>query len=129
MCLKIIDAFSPNHFFISRLLENIVAFILDLIIYGKGKTEDLIIRIVSFILLILAALIYNEFLVINICGLGKYIKLFLDYEARKDFSSSLEIMGINIDDIDDEEEDDKSDGVVELKSYIINNKNEIKDSE
>ena len=47
MCLKIIDAFSPNHFVISRLLENIAAFILDLIIHGKGKTEDLIIRIVS----------------------------------------------------------------------------------
>ena len=129
MCLKIIDAFSPNHFVISRLLENIAAFILDLILHGKGKTEDLIIRIVSFILLILAALIYNEFLVINICGLGKYTKLFLDYEAKKDFSSSLEIMGINFDDNDDDEEDDKSDSVVEIKSYLINNKNEIKDSE
>ena len=50
MCLKIINAFSPNHFVISRLLENIAAFILDLIIYKQVKTEDLIIRIVSFIL-------------------------------------------------------------------------------
>ena len=130
MSLKIIDAFSPNHFFILRLLENIAAFILDLIIHGKGKTEDLIIRIVSFILLILAALKYNEFLVINICKLRKYTKLFLDYEARKDFSSSLGIMGIDIDNVD-EEDDDKSDSVDEIKSYIINNNNnnEIKDSE
>ena len=58
----------------------------------------------------------------------KYTKLFLDYEARKDFSSSLGIMGIDIDNVD-EEDDDKSDSVVEIKSYIINNNNEIKDSE
>ena len=129
MCLKIIDAFPRNHFVIPRLLENISTFIFDLIIHGLGKAEDLIIRIVSLILLILAALIYNEFLDINICGLGKYAKLFLDYETRKDFSSSLGIMGIDIDD-DDEEDDDNSDSVVEIKSYIINNNNnEIKDSE
>ena len=60
----------------------------------------------------------------------KYTKLFLDYEARKDFSSSLGIMGIDTDNDDDEEDnDDKSDSVVEIKSYIINNKNEVKDSE
>ena len=60
----------------------------------------------------------------------KYTKLFLDYEARKDFSSSLGIMGIDIDNVD-EEDDDKSDSVDEIKSYIINNNNnnEIKDSE
>ena len=38
-------------------------------------------------------------------------------------------MGINIDDNDEEDDDDKSDSVAEIKSYIINNKNEIKDSE
>ena len=59
----------------------------------------------------------------------KYTKLFLDYEARIDFSSSLGIMGIDIDNVD-EEDDDKSDNVDEIKSYIINNNNnEIKDSE
>ena len=49
MCLKIIDAFSPNHFVILRLLEIIAAFILYLIIHELGKTEDLIIRIVSYL--------------------------------------------------------------------------------
>ena len=46
------------------------------------EKQEIKIRILSFILLILAALIYNELLDINICGLGKYTKLFLDYEAR-----------------------------------------------
>ena len=43
MCLKIIDAFSPNHFVISRLLENIATFIFDLILNGMGETGDFII--------------------------------------------------------------------------------------
>jgi len=37
-----------------------------------------------FILLIISAFIYNEFLVINICGLSKNTKLFLDYEAESE---------------------------------------------
>ena len=120
MCLRIIDTFSPNHFVISRLLENIATFIFDLILNGMGETEDFIIRIISFILLILAALIYNEFLVVNICGLAKYTKLFLDYEAKRDFSMSQGII-----DIDDEDND--SNNAIEIKSYIVQNNNEFKD--
>ena len=122
MCLKIIDTFSPNHFVISRLLENIATFIFDLILNGMGETEDFIIRIISFILLILAALIYNEFLVINICGLGKYTKLFLDYEAKRDFSMSQGIIGID-------DEDNDSNSAIEIKTYIVQNNNEFKDSD
>ena len=120
MCLKIIDAFSPNHFVISRLLENLAVFIIDLIVNGPSSQEDLIIRIISFILLILAALIYNEFLVINICGLSKNTQLFLDYEAKYDFSFTQNIN-------DDEDEDDKSAGVIEIKSYLIKNDDDLKD--
>jgi len=120
MCLKIIDTFSPNHFVISRLLENIATFIFDLILNGLGAIDDFIIRIISFILLLLAALIYNEFLVINICGLAKYTKLFLDYEAKRDFSMSQGII-----DIDDEDND--SNNAIEIKSYIVQNNNEFKD--
>ena len=120
MCLKIIDAFLPNHFVILILLENLAVFIIDLIVNGPGTTGDLIIRIISFILLILAALIYNEFLVINICGLSKNTQLFLDYEAKYDFSFTQNIN-------DDGDEDNKSAGVIEFKSYIIKNENELKD--
>jgi len=35
-------------------------------------------------------LIYNEFLVINICGLGKNTKLFLDCEAEDELAIDLE---------------------------------------
>ena len=82
LCYKIIDIFSPNHFTISRLLENVGIFIIDLIMDGYGSIGDLVVKIIMYILLILAAFIYNEFLVINICGLSKNTKLFLDYEVE-----------------------------------------------
>ena len=41
-----------------------------------------------YVILILASFIYNEYLVINVCGLSKNTKLFLDYEAKIDYSSS-----------------------------------------
>ena len=39
-----------------------------------------------YILLILASFIYNEFLVINVCGLANNTKLFLYYKEQKDLS-------------------------------------------
>ena len=39
-----------------------------------------------YILLLFAAFIYNEFFVINICGLANGTKLFLDYKEKKELS-------------------------------------------
>ena len=44
------------------------------------------ISLVMYIVLILSALIFNEILVINICGLAKNTKLFLEYEAENENS-------------------------------------------
>ena len=104
--LKIIDVFSPNHFVISRIFEFFGIFIIDLIVYGPDKEEYLIVKIILFILLIISAFIYNEFLVINICGLSKNTKLFLDYEAEneillnKDIEKEEQNIGV-IEDTDD----------------------------
>jgi len=104
--LKIIDVFSPNHFVISRIFEFFGIFIIDLIVYGPDKEEYLIVKIILFILLIISAFIYNEFLVINICGLSKNTKLFLDYEAEneillnKDIENEEQNIGV-IEDTDD----------------------------
>ena len=82
LCFIIIDVFSPNHFTISRIFEYFGIFIIDLIVNGPDTDSILIIRIIMFILLVLTSFIYNELLVINICGLGNYTKLFLDYKAK-----------------------------------------------
>ena len=82
---KIIEEFSPNHFIIAKLLENFGIFLIDLIINGPDSEVYLIVvKIIINIILILSSLIFNEILIINICGLSKDTKLFLDYEAEKE---------------------------------------------
>ena len=85
---KIIDEFSPNHFIIAKVVENLGIFIINIILKGADNEKNLIAKIILFILLILASLIFNEFIVINICGLSKNTKLFLDYEAKNEIISS-----------------------------------------
>ena len=63
---------------------------MDLIINGAVSTSDMVVKIIMYIILTIAALIYNEFLVINICGLAKNTKLFLDYEAEDELAIGLE---------------------------------------
>ena len=92
--LLIIDKFSSENTAISIILENFVYFILGIanikIDYYFG------IILVIYILLIIGSLIFTEFLVINICGLGNGTKLFLDYKEQKDLSLINEINKENI---------------------------------
>ena len=101
---KIIDLFSPNHYAISRVFEAFGIFIIDIIINGVYNIGDLVIKIVVFILLILSTFIYNEFLVINIYGLAKNTKLFLDYKERSESLSisETEFNLVNYLDVDSE---------------------------
>ena len=82
--LQIINVFSPNHCVIARVFEYFGIFIIDLINKGFKSVEYLIPKIIMHVLLILASFIFNEFIVINICGLAKDTKLFLDYEAENE---------------------------------------------
>ena len=89
--LIIIDIFSPNHTAISNILENFGILIINVIQKDIKTDYYLIIRFIMFIILIIASFIYNEFLVINICGLGNDTKLFLDYKEKHDLSLIEEI--------------------------------------
>ena len=42
-----------------------------------------------YFILIVTALIYNEFIILNFCGLEKYTKLFLQKEAKKEVNQSF----------------------------------------
>ena len=92
--LLIIDKFSSENTAISTILEGFVHFSLGIanikIDYYFG------IILVIYILLIIGSLIFTEFLVINICGLGNGTKLFLDYKEQKDLSLINEINKENI---------------------------------
>ena len=52
-------------------------------------------NLIIYIILIFAALLYNEFFIINICGLNKYTKYFLDFEAESEISMIGEIINNN----------------------------------
>ena len=58
---------------------------------------DRSLRIILYILLLIIACIYNEFLVVNICGLSKDTKLFLDYQAKKEKEDLILFEKINED--------------------------------
>ena len=45
----------------------------------------MVLRIIMYVLLIISSFIFNEFVVINICGLANGTQLFLDYKESNDF--------------------------------------------
>ena len=82
----LIDKFSANHSAISRIFENFGIFIINSASQDIPIDYNFGIRIIMYILLIIASFIFNEFLVINICGLANNTKLFLESKEIKDFS-------------------------------------------
>ena len=65
-------------------------------------------------ILIITALVYNEFIVLNFCGLEKYTKLFLQKKANNDIQQT--IININDEDIISESEN--------IKQYEMTNTKE-----
>ena len=86
----IIDIFFPNHYVIAQIFENFGVFLINLLMNGVDSEDNLIIRIIMYILIILSSFIFNEFIVINICGSAKSTNLFLDYEANNEISFRVE---------------------------------------
>lgn len=82
--LLIIDKFSPASTAIAFMSENLADFIIETV---RNKIKNKIdidykfwIRFAIFILLIISSCIFNEFWVIDLCGLANGTKLFLDYK-------------------------------------------------
>ena len=86
--LLIIDKFSPASTAIAFMSENLADFIIETV---RNKIKNKIdidykfwIRFAMFILLIISSCIFNEFWVIDLCGLANGTKFFLDYKEQKD---------------------------------------------
>jgi len=80
----IIDKFSPTHLAIAFISETFANFIISAIISKIHINYKFGIIFVMYMLLIIASCIFNEFWVINICGLANNTKLFLDYKEQTD---------------------------------------------
>ena len=87
----IVDNFSPTHSSIAYIFENLGVFIINTATEEIKIDYKFAIRFIMYILLIIATLIFNEFLVINLCGLANNTKLFLDYKEKNDLSLINEI--------------------------------------
>ena len=88
----IIDRFSPNYTPLILLVEEVCNFVEDLI--TKGVFQDMppykYVRILLYIISFICVIIYNEIVVINICGLGSDTKYFLEHilKDEEEFSCS-----------------------------------------
>lgn len=115
---KIIEIFDPNHFAITRVFENF-----GILFYGiiEKKDEDkekkfffiLVLKIIIYIILFISVAIFNEIIIINICGLSEKTKLFLDQESK--LEKLCEKTDENLDDVNLEhnfEEDHSSEEIL-----------------
>ena len=110
----LIDEFSPNHSAIAKIFENFGIFLTNIITENINSAHNLVTRIFMYIFLILGSFIYNEFLVINICGLGSNTKLFLEYKEKRELSL-IDIYG-DEDDMSDNKSESSYNKTEELKS-------------
>ena len=65
--------FTPCHFFISESISQVISTIADKFLEDFSHVEKVIIYI-FFIIILLAAFIYNEIIIINVCNLSKNTK-------------------------------------------------------
>ena len=97
ICLvQVIDSFSSQYLSILKVLESLLFFIYFLIydIFDQEPQEiytlyDKIILFISFIILVLTSLVYNEIVVLNIFGLQDYTQHGLDVLAEKDLRDAI----------------------------------------
>ena len=90
----IIDKFSPIHFAIASIMANIGSLLIS-IIYKKIHRIDFFFILAVYLLLILSALVYNEFIILNFCGFQTNTQLFLQKKANNDIQQTI------LSDIDD----------------------------
>ena len=111
--LLIIDKFSPLHYAVGTVLENLGTLLIAFIYKDKISTTEFVIRLIIYFILILAALVFNEFIVLNFCGFQKYTHLFLRKEADNEACNNLEltIFEDNDNEILPEDENDKKEKI------------------
>jgi hypothetical protein len=88
--VQVIDKFSSQYLSILKVLESLLIFIYYLIFENEHfYLYENIILIISFLILVLTSLIYNEIVVLNIFGLQDYTQHGLDVLAEKDLRDAI----------------------------------------
>ena len=98
--VQVIDKFSSQHLSILKVLESILMFGYFLVDKKYNERAEFYIPVIaiSFIVTIFTSLIYNEILVVNLCGMQNYTQHGLDIQAEKDLRDTIsKISGDSID--------------------------------
>jgi hypothetical protein len=114
--VQVIDKFSSQHLSILKVMESILMFGYFLISNKYEKDhKDFYIPVISisFIITVFTSLIYNEILVINLCGMQDYTQHGLDIQAEKDLREAVtEMSGDESNDLGTETSDCRSESLV-----------------
>ena len=95
--------FSPSLVIITDALDPFLCWIVDIIMDG-GEIPDVVLYPIGYTLLLFSALIFNEIIIFNFCGLNKNTKKFVNERIN----SEMEKIQKNMNDINsNEDEDDK----------------------
>ena len=95
--------FSPSLVIITDALDPFLCWIVDIIMDG-GEIPDVVLYPIRYTLLLFSALIFNEIIIFNFCGLNKNTKKFVNERIN----SEMEKIQKNMNDINsNEDEDDK----------------------
>ena len=116
----IIDKFSPIHYAVGNIIENFDSTII-LMIYRELELKEFFIKFSLYLVLILASLIYNEFIVLNFCGFQKNTNLFLQKKEIEDLE--LTILNNNENELFPEDENDKNE-IINIKENLNNESRE-----
>ena len=118
----IIDKFSPIHFAMASIISYFISSLFSIFLSENDKISNFFYKLGIYLVLIVTSLIYNEFIILNFCGLQKYTQLFLQKEAIEDIQQSI----INIEDGDlySEEDNIKQCEISTVKDNLNNDDNE-----
>ena len=117
----IIDKFSPIHFAMASIISYFISSLFSIFLSENDKISNFFYKLGIYLVLIVTSLIYNEFIILNFCGLQKYTQLFLQKEANEDIQQSI----INIEDGDlySEEDNIKQCEISTVKDNLNNDDN------
>ena len=81
----IIDKFTSSHLAMSMILGHFSNLFISL--FKKDvEISDFFLRLIIYLILIIASAIHNEFIILNFCEFQKHTKIFLEKEAEKDLN-------------------------------------------
>ena len=82
----IIDKFSSSHLAMVQIIGHFGSLLNSIIFFKNIELSEFFLRLIIYFILILAALVHNEFIILNFCEFQKHTKLFLEIEAEKDIN-------------------------------------------